>query len=149
MTYVVKVARHAGVAALFVAGSRTPAFYVAALLAAVLLATAFLFRRELARPVVRRPLPLCGMVRYSLPLFLGNAVQFLNYKLDVYFVNGWLGLQAVGTYTMAVWLSQMLWLLPNAIGALVLQAAARAARPEAALPEAEVRHFARRRCRRC
>jgi len=62
-------------------------------------------------------------------------VQFLNYRLDVYFVNAWQGLQAVGNYTMAVWLTQMLWLLPNAIGALVLQAAARAERPELALPE--------------
>lgn len=125
-----------GAVVLALAGVRAPGAYLGVTLAGLAAAVLLLFGRELARGGARPTLPLRPLVRYSLPLFLGNAVQFLNYRLDVYLVNAWLGLRAVGTYTVAVWLAQTLWLLPNAVAALVLRAAASAPTPDDAWAQA-------------
>lgn len=115
-----------GVVALVAVGSHAPAAFVlsvaVATLGAVLLLGAVLGRHATTDA---GGAPFGNMLRYSLPLFLGNLVQLLNYRVDIYFVKQQLGLGAVGTYTVAVWLAQVVWLVPNALAALVLRAVAR------------------------
>jgi len=65
------------------------------------------------RPVFRPALD------YALPAYLGNIVQFLNYRLDQYLVVFFVGTAELGTYALAVTLGQLIWLLSNA-GAQVL-----------------------------
>jgi O-antigen/teichoic acid export membrane protein len=112
------------VGALFVAGIMQPEPYVLGFGLATLAAVGLLTSSVLAASESSDALPLPAMLRYSLPLFLGNVVQFLNYRVDIFFVKNYTGLSAVGTYTVAVWLAQIVWLVPNALASLVLRAVA-------------------------
>jgi O-antigen/teichoic acid export membrane protein len=109
---------------LFVAGSTTPWHYIAATLAASLVNIALTVREVWALPLTTERLFLKEALIYSLPLALGNLIQFLNYKLDVFMVNWFHGLYSVGIYTLAVSLAQLLWLAPNNLATLILQRAA-------------------------
>lgn len=57
---------------------------------------------------------------FSMLAFLTNLIQFFNYKMDIWFIHyfnqdkGQLGIYALG-----VLLTQMLWLLPNAVQTVV------------------------------
>lgn len=62
------------------------------------------FRTEGPRTGVRRAFA------YSLPCYLGNLVQFLNYRLDVFLVAYYVGPRALALYATAVGLGQLLWL---------------------------------------
>ncbi|HEU0299093.1 MAG TPA: polysaccharide biosynthesis C-terminal domain-containing protein, partial [Longimicrobium sp.] len=62
-----------------------------------------------------------AIVAYSFPLFVGNLVQFLNYRLDIFFVKEMVSLRAVGIYTVAASLGQVLWLVPMALAQLVMR----------------------------
>ncbi len=62
---------------------------------------------------------LSEVVRFATPSYLSNLTQFLNYRLDVFFVSFFAGAAAVGLYTLAVTLAQAIWLFSNA-AALVL-----------------------------
>lgn len=112
------------VGVLFVAGITRPEPYVIGFGLATVAAVGLLTSSVLAATTSSHALPLGAMLRYSLPLFLGNVVQFLNYRVDIFFVKNYTGLSAVGTYTVAVWLAQIVWLVPNALGSLVLRAVA-------------------------
>lgn len=59
-------------------------------------------------------------MKYSAPCYLGNLAQFLNYRLDVFFVSALIGQGAVGLYVLAVNLAQLLWLLPYAVSTVLL-----------------------------
>ena len=59
------------------------------------------------------------IVAYALPCYIGNLVQFLNYRLDVFFVSFFAGAAAVGLYTLAAALAQQIWLI-SAAAAMVL-----------------------------
>lgn len=82
-------------------------------------------------PVVLRPLLDLGLRGHA-----GNVVQAFNYRLDVFFVQGFLGQAAVGWYNVGTLLAEMIWYLPNAVSAALLpQVAAtqdRATTPRAA-----------------
>jgi O-antigen/teichoic acid export membrane protein len=108
---------------LFITGVTDPEAYVLGLGVATMLAV-LLLTPVIAAPGPRRALPIREMVLYSLPLFVGNLVQFLNYRVDIFFLQSFAGLSAVGIYTVAVWFAQIIWLVPNAIGSLILRAAA-------------------------
>lgn len=111
-------------AALLIAGvARAPA-YVMALALASTIAVLVLIGGVRGPSAPGAGLPLRAMLSYSLPLFLGNIVQFLNYRLDIFLVKNFLGLSAVGTYTVAVWLAQTIWLAPTQLAALVMRTAA-------------------------
>ncbi len=56
---------------------------------------------------------------YGLRGYVGNVLQFFNYRLDVLLVNGFLGPAAVGIYGAAVGLAELLWYLPNAVGFVI------------------------------
>ena len=57
-------------------------------------------------------------VRFSLPAFMGNLLQFVNYRLGLYYVNAYSGTRAVGLFQTSAFLCQSLWLLPTAMAAI-------------------------------
>jgi O-antigen/teichoic acid export membrane protein len=110
---------------LAIAGATLPAAYVLGFTVAVICSAAFALTVALRAPLALTPtVPLSRVIHYSLPLFVGNAAQFLNYRMDVFFVKNYVGLSAVGVYTVAVGISQLLWLVPNALAAIVMRSVA-------------------------
>jgi len=57
---------------------------------------------------------------FSLLAYLANIFQFLSYRMDFWFVGYFNGNVNLGIYSLAVNLSQMLWLLPQAISTILL-----------------------------
>lgn len=64
------------------------------------------------------------LLGFGLRAHVGNLVQFFNYRLDMFLVNYFLGPAAVGVYTVAVLLAELLWYLPNAVGFVIFPKAA-------------------------
>jgi O-antigen/teichoic acid export membrane protein len=56
------------------------------------------------------------MIAYSWPFSLVVLAQNLNYDVDVLFVQGLLGNQEVGWYSISTTLAELLWYLPMAVG---------------------------------
>jgi O-antigen/teichoic acid export membrane protein len=75
-------------------------------------------------PVVMRPILAFGLRGY-----IGNLLQFFNYRLDSFIVNYFLGPAGVGIYGTAVALAELLWHLPNAVSFVIFPKAA-ATQPE-------------------
>jgi len=63
-------------------------------------------------------------LKFGLRSYVGNVLQFFNYRLDVFLVNFFLGSASVGIYTVAVAMAEMLWYLPNAVGFVIFPKAA-------------------------
>lgn len=56
---------------------------------------------------------------FGIKTYLANALQFLNYRLDIFILNA-VGTQAaVGHYSVAVSVTSLGWLLPRALAAMV------------------------------
>jgi O-antigen/teichoic acid export membrane protein len=53
-------------------------------------------------------------VAFGLKGHIGNAVQFLNYRLDILFVTYFLGSREVGIYCLAVMIAEALWQVADA-----------------------------------
>ena len=51
--------------------------------------------------------------------YVGNVLQFFNYRLDAFLVNYLMGAAAVGIYGAAVALAELLWHLPNSVGLIM------------------------------
>ncbi len=66
-------------------------------------------------------------LKYSLPSYAANVVQFVNYRLSVYYIHAWLGAAVLGVYYTATLLSQTLWLLPGALASVIFPTVANAA----------------------
>jgi O-antigen/teichoic acid export membrane protein len=60
------------------------------------------------------------VVAFALPCYLGSLAQFLNYRLDVFFVSFFSGVTAVGLYTLAAGLGQVIWSVSNAAATVLL-----------------------------
>lgn len=58
-------------------------------------------------------------ISYGLRGHVGNIFQFLNYRLDTFIVNFYLGTTGVGFYGTAVSLGELLWQFPNAVGFVI------------------------------
>lgn len=63
-------------------------------------------------------------LRFGLRGYLGNVLQFFNYRLDLFLVNYFLGVGGAGIYTVSVAMGEMLWYLPNAVGFVIFPKAA-------------------------
>lgn len=93
--------------------------------AAILIATACCLRRYGARfrprwnTEVVRP-----TVKFGVKGYVGNLLQFFNYRLDTFIVNFYIGAAGVGIYGVAVALAELLWQLPNATGFVLFPKAA-------------------------
>jgi O-antigen/teichoic acid export membrane protein len=99
----------------------TPTLFITINLA-VLILTNLIFLKILS-PALRAssgPSGLAEVIKYAFPCYLGNFVQFLNYRLDVFLVNYFSGRDAVGLYTLAVSLGQMIWLVSRAAATVLL-----------------------------
>ena len=59
------------------------------------------------------------MLAFGLRGYVGNVLQFFNYRLDTFIVNAFLGSAQVGIYGSAVALAELLWYLPNAVGFVI------------------------------
>jgi len=71
----------------------------------------------------RAPLKASGLpevIKFASPSYLSNLAQFLNYRLDIFFVSFFTGAAAVGLYTLAVALAQTIWLLSIAAATVLL-----------------------------
>ncbi len=63
---------------------------------------------------IRQESGLYEVIRYSFPSYLANMTQFLNYRLDIFFVSYFIGIKGVGLYSLAVGIAQLLWLVSGA-----------------------------------
>jgi O-antigen/teichoic acid export membrane protein len=59
------------------------------------------------------------LISYSAYSFVGDAVQFVTYRADMWFVDAYHGPANLGVYALAVTLSQLLWILPSAVSSVV------------------------------
>jgi len=66
---------------------------------------------------------------FGLRGYVGNVLQFFNYRLDVFIVNFFLGPAGVGIYGVAVALAELLWHLPHAVSFVIFPKAS-ASTPE-------------------
>ncbi len=66
---------------------------------------------------------------YGLRGYVGNVLQFFNYRLDMFIVNYFLGAAGTGIYSVSVALAELLWYLPNAVGFVIFPKAA-ASKPQ-------------------
>jgi O-antigen/teichoic acid export membrane protein len=64
------------------------------------------------------------IVRYGLRGYAGDLFQGVNYRLDLFLVAVFLPISAVGLYSVGVTLAEFLLVVPNAIGAVLMQRAA-------------------------
>lgn len=89
----------------------------------------FFLRSTLPQPMPagnkkwRSPLKASGLsevIKFASPSYLSNLAQFLNYRLDVFFVSFFAGAAAVGLYTLAVSLAQTIWLFSTAAATVLL-----------------------------
>jgi len=60
------------------------------------------------------PVYLKKALTYGVKAYLGNALQFLNYRLDMFLVNGFLNPAAVGFYSIGVGIAEKLWMVSQA-----------------------------------
>ncbi|MBI3695945.1 MAG: oligosaccharide flippase family protein [Acidobacteria bacterium] len=63
---------------------------------------------------------LLGLARYSALSHTGNVLHFLTQRVDVFMVSVLVDLRAVGLYSVAYGLAELLLLLPQRLGALYL-----------------------------
>lgn len=69
---------------------------------------------------IRQESGLSEVITYSLPSYLANMAQFLNYRLDIFFVSYFVGVKGVGLYSLAVGIAQLLWLVSGATSQVLL-----------------------------
>ena len=70
-------------------------------------------RRETTRP-------LRAAFRFGRRAWSADALQFLNYRLDLFILAAYVARADVGQYSLAVSLTMLAWLLPSAIGQVLL-----------------------------
>lgn len=80
-------------------------------------ATFVIGRRRLSRrgPVDPAPGQLRRALRFGIKGYAGNALQVLNYRVDVFILSAVTSASVVGYYSVAVGATTVLWLLPQAL----------------------------------
>ncbi len=66
-----------------------------------------------------RSSPLRSLLSYSLYSYIGDAIQFVTYRADMWIVDAYRGPDDLGIYALAVTLSQLLWILPSAVSNVI------------------------------
>jgi O-antigen/teichoic acid export membrane protein len=59
-------------------------------------------------------------VKFGGKVYLGNAIQFLNYRLDMLLVAFFMNITFVGYYSISVALVEALWYFPGAVGTVIV-----------------------------
>jgi O-antigen/teichoic acid export membrane protein len=98
--------------------------WTAASVGAAVIAIGFAIRSGIVRRLAVERRILSSLSRYGLRTHLGSVLQAANYRLDLLLVAALLGVSEAGVYSIAVAVTEVLWLLPNFLGALVGQRAA-------------------------
>jgi O-antigen/teichoic acid export membrane protein len=63
---------------------------------------------------------LSTLVTFAFLAYVANFIQFLNYKMDVWFISAFdSNKDDLGIYAVAVSLSQLIWLIPNAFHTVI------------------------------
>lgn len=62
-----------------------------------------------------------ALLRYGMKWHVGDVIQQLNYRLDFYLVAYLLGAASLGIYAVAVTFAESLWIVPNALGPVIMQ----------------------------
>lgn len=65
-----------------------------------------------------------SMMKYGCKAQLGNAVQYINYRLDVFVTAAYMNTYSLGLYTKASSLGETLWKVSQSVGTVVLPYAA-------------------------
>ena len=65
------------------------------------------------------PLLFKDSIKFGIQGYLGNMLQFLNYRLDMFLIAFFMGVRFVGLYSVAVVLAEALWYFPSAVGTVV------------------------------
>ncbi|MDD5544024.1 MAG: flippase [Acidobacteriia bacterium] len=60
------------------------------------------------------------ILKFSVPAHLGAVIQFLNFRLDSFIVNFYLGVGAVGIYTLSGSFAELLWMISRPIGTILM-----------------------------
>jgi len=68
---------------------------------------------------------------FGLRAQFANLFQYASYRFDVLLVGLWVGKAGLGVYAVGVMFSEALWLLPNAVGTVLLSHTSRASLEEA------------------
>ncbi len=58
-------------------------------------------------------------VKFGIKGYLGNVIQFLNYRLDMLLVAFFMSLTFVGYYSISVAMAEALWYFPTAVGTII------------------------------
>jgi O-antigen/teichoic acid export membrane protein len=58
-------------------------------------------------------------INYGGRAYVGNFAQFLNYRLDMFFVSYFLTAASVGHYAIAAGIAEKLWMIPGAFGTVL------------------------------
>ena len=97
------------------------AAYLASVAAAVIAASAVLMRRTTnATPADHGQVAaLRGMVRQGGLVQAANLLQLLNYRLAYYLIERWLGMAALGVYSVTTQLAESAWLGPKSLGTVL------------------------------
>lgn len=61
-----------------------------------------------------------NMVNYGVKAQLGNAIQFLNYRLDIFIISYLLPISQVGIYSISVALGETMWKISGTVSTMVL-----------------------------
>lgn len=59
------------------------------------------------------------VIRFAMPSYGANVMQYLNYRLDLFIVAYFRDLREVGLYALATTLTQLIWLVSNAVATAV------------------------------
>jgi O-antigen/teichoic acid export membrane protein len=93
--------------------------------------------KELSKEVSVKPTLNPGLLKESISLgfraYLGNVVQFFNYRLDMFVVNYFIGVANVGFYSTAVTGAELLWYIPQAVATILFPRTAATGAEEAKL----------------
>ena len=93
--------------------------------------------KELSKDASVRPILNLGLLKESISLgfraYLGNVVQFFNYRLDMFVVNYFIGVTKVGLYSIAVTVAELLWYIPQAVATILFPRTAATGAEEAKL----------------
>lgn len=88
----------------------------------LLMVYVFLFYKCFGLP---KSLQLFSFIEYKKKLFWGGVAyfatifQFLNYRLDFWFVEYYKGIHGLGIYSLSSGLAQLLWIFPSAVTAVI------------------------------
>jgi O-antigen/teichoic acid export membrane protein len=93
--------------------------------------------KELSKDVSVKPTLNPGLLKECISLgfraYLGNVVQFFNYRLDIFVVNYFVGVANVGLYSTAVTGAELLWYIPQAVSTILFPRTAATGAEEAKL----------------